>query len=210
MANKSNSVKIAEVFIKDAEKLASASPYGVVLVKPDAPDNTKIYAHWDNLGKVWTIGWGNTYRPDGSKVAQSDVITKKQADSWINNTINEQANGVAKSVDTSKLTDNQFAALISIAYNAGIGNFNKSNIPAAINSGKTPQQVAAVISDSLITSKGVRVQGLVNRRSRESKLYLSGNSGVSVAGGASGKTGLITGIVLVAAAISIMLYKKLN
>jgi GH24 family phage-related lysozyme (muramidase) len=61
MANIDNSRRIAAEFIKKWEKLSSSSPTLNKYISASAPDNTNVYAYYDSAGKVWTIGWGNTY-----------------------------------------------------------------------------------------------------------------------------------------------------
>lgn len=208
MANESNALKIAVEFIKAQEGLASNNPSTLNYVDKNATDNTNVYAYWDRFGKVWTIGWGSTYHPDGKSVKEGEVITKKKADEYISYEARKKMQAVKKLTDVSKLTDNQFAALISIAYNTGEGNLKyKGDIITAINRGDTSQRVAAIISESHITAKGKRVQGLVNRRKKESSLYLSGSNLPSQT---KGKANLIIGILFLAVGVSFFLYKILN
>ncbi len=67
-----------------------------------------------------TIGFGNTFYEDGSPVKMGDTITRERADSLFELIANSFAERVRREVKTI-LTDNQFSALVSIAYNIGIG-----------------------------------------------------------------------------------------
>ena len=209
MANREKALEVAYDFIKSKEGLYSAARGGYVRVRKDAPSSTPIYAYWDKFGKVWTIGWGSIYRRDGSKVQESDVITKAEADKRIEEETNKWEKYLSTKIDTTRLNENQYAALISIAYNAGGGGLMKSRIATAVNKNLPKEEVAKVISDSLVTAKGVFVQGLANRRRAEAQLYLtpvlptsSGNKGKNVA--------LYVGIAIVSVGASLYLYNKLS
>ncbi len=83
--------------------------------------------------KIPTIGYGNTYYPDGKRVTLLDKdITKQQAFDMFK----EIANRFAKRVDalvTSNINQNQFNALVSFAYNVGTGNFSSSTLLKKVN-----------------------------------------------------------------------------
>lgn len=171
MANRQNAIRIAVEFAEKWEKLYSGSPSRKVQVSKDAPDDTIVYAYYDSVADVWTIGWGNTYYADGSRVQQGDSLTKAQCDELVYVIMEGKEREVAKFIDPTYLTDNEYAAILSIAYNAGIGNLRSSRIPNALET-LSKQEVADIIQDSIVTSKGKFVQGLKNRRIDESKLFL--------------------------------------
>lgn len=172
MADINNSIRIAKEFIMKWEKCYSASPNSNVAVNKNADPSSKVYAYLDKIANVWTIGWGNTYNLDGSKVRQGQVITKKEADDLIDGIIRQMEQSIRSSIPYNTLTDNEYASIISIAYNAGKGNLLASRIPNALNSNKSKIEVANIIQDSIVTSRGKFVQGLKNRRIDESKLFL--------------------------------------
>ena len=171
MANIDNAVRIATEFIKKWEKLSSSSPTSSKIISATAPDNTKVYAYYDSAGKVWTIGWGNTYYQNGAKIKSGDSITKKQADDLVIFVVNQKEKAIRSLVPYQKLKDNQYAALISITYNAGEGNFKASSIDNLLNAGASDAEVSAKIQDSIVTASGIYNQGLKNRRIDESKLF---------------------------------------
>lgn len=172
MADINNSIRIAKDFIMKWEKCFSASPNSNVSISKNADPSTKVYAYYDTIGKVWTIGWGNTYNLDGSRVREGQVITKKEADDLIDGIIRQIESSIRSSIPYQNLNDNEYASIISITYNAGKGNLLASRIPDALNSNKSKQEIASIIQDSIVTSKGKFVQGLKNRRIDESKLFL--------------------------------------
>ena len=171
MADVQASINTAVAFAKKWEGLYSGSPTSSKKVSDTAAPNTPIYAYYDKLGGVWTIGWGNTYLKNGSKVKQGDKITKAEADDMITWEMTQKESEVSDFIDSSKLTNNEYAALLSIAYNAGATGLKRTFIDESLNT-KTRQETANIIKDSILTAKGSYVQGLKNRRIDESKLFL--------------------------------------
>lgn len=122
--------------------------------------------------KIPTIGYGNTYYPDGKRVTLLDKeITKQQAFDMFK----ELANRFAKRVDalvTSNLNQNQFNALVSFAYNVGTGNFASSTLLKKVN--RNPNDLT--IKDEFLRwnkAGGKVINGLTNRRNEEADLYFS-------------------------------------
>jgi len=122
--------------------------------------------------KIPTIGYGNTYYSDGKRVTLLDKdITKQQAFEMFK----EIANRFAKRVDElviTELTQNQFNALVSFAYNVGTGNFSSSTLLKKIN--KNPNDLT-LKAEFLRWNKagGKVINGLTNRRNEEADLYFS-------------------------------------
>jgi GH24 family phage-related lysozyme (muramidase) len=171
MADIQASIDTAVAFAKKWEGLYSGSPSSKKKVSDSASLNTPIYAYYDSLGGVWTIGWGNTYYSDGSKVRQGDKITNGEADDMITWEMTQKESEVSKFVDSSNLTNNEYAALLSFAYNAGSYGLKKTAIDESLKN-KSRQETANIIKDSVLTAGGNYSQGLKNRRIDESKLFL--------------------------------------
>jgi len=171
MADIQASIDTAVAFAKKWEGLYSGSPNSSKKVSDSVSLDTPIYAYYDSLGGVWTIGWGNTYYANGSKVKQGDKITKAEADDMITWEMTQKESEVSKFIDSSKLTNNEYAAMLSIAYNAGATGLKRTAIDESLNT-KSRQETANIIKDSILTAKGVYSQGLKNRRIDESKLFL--------------------------------------
>lgn len=171
MADKQASINTAVAFAKKWEGLYSGSPTSSKKVSDTALPNTPIYAYYDSLGRVWTIGWGNTYYQNGSKVKQGDKITKAEADDMITWEMTQKEKEVSSFIDSDSLTNNEYAALLSIAYNAGATGLKRTSIDESLNT-KSRQETANIIKDSILTASGNYSQGLKNRRIDESKLFL--------------------------------------
>jgi lysozyme len=122
--------------------------------------------------KIPTIGYGNTYYPDGKRVTLLDKdITKQQAFDMFK----EVANRFGKRVDelvTSNINQNQFNALVSFAYNVGTGNFSSSTLLKKVN--KNPNDLTLKAEFLRWNKAGGKVlNGLTNRRNEEADLYFS-------------------------------------
>ncbi len=83
--------------------------------------------------RVPTIGYGNTYYADGKRVTMQDKpITREQAYELLKIIADKFARQV-DAVVTATVTQNQFNALVSFAYNIGMGNFRKSTLLRMVN-----------------------------------------------------------------------------
>lgn len=126
-------------------------------------------AYLDTIGNRWTIGYGTT-GICGEPVHEGQTCTREEATGWVRQFIVETARQVYEKVRVP-LTDNQAAALISFAYNCGIGTFERSVVLAELNDG-FPQEAAARLLDYDNAGNGM-VPGLRTRRQREQDLFLT-------------------------------------
>lgn len=118
--------------------------------------------------RIPTIGYGNT-----NSVTHSDVgrktITAAQAETLLRADLVRFEKAVERLV-TVPLADNQFAALVSFAFNLGEGNLAKSTLLKRINA-KAPIAEVERSWMQWVNANGKRLQGLVNRRAAEMALY---------------------------------------
>ena len=138
------------------------SPKGIALIKEFEGLRLKAYLC---PGGVWTIGYGHT-----AGVKPGMVISEAQAEEYLKADLisfERYLNGLGLA-----LNQNQFDALISLIYNIGIGNFQKSTLlcKARINANDN-----SIMDEFLrwVYSKGRVLPGLQRRRLREMKLYFS-------------------------------------
>ena len=133
--------------------------------------NTVLFAYSDS-GGVKTIGWGTTnYNViDSGPVKANDSITKAQADTELAYEINQKANQLLQYGLPDGCTDLQFAALISLAYNAGIGSA-ESMIDYINNSSSQDDVVSYWKTFHLKDRSGNTLSGLINRRKDEIDMY---------------------------------------
>lgn len=120
--------------------------------------------------KIPTIGYGNTYYPNGKRVTMLDrAITKQEAFDMFKIIADEFAIKLSKLI-TSKVNQNQFNALVSFAYNVGIYGFANSTLLKKVNN--NPEDLTIKNEFLKWTKGGGKVlKGLVNRREIESQLY---------------------------------------
>lgn len=122
--------------------------------------------------RIPTIGYGNTYYPDGKRVTLLDKeITKQEAFEMFKEVADRFAKRV-NSLVTKPLTQNQFNALVSFAYNVGTGNFSSSTLLKKVN--VNPNDLS-IKSEFMKWNKagGKVLTGLTNRRNEEATLYFS-------------------------------------
>ena len=134
-------------------------------------EGLRLRAYQDQ-GGVWTICYGSTFNPfTNRKVQPGDTITKDEALRWLNEHIKFFRNNVVKLIKVPQ-SQNQISALTSLAYNIGIGAFQRSTLLKLLNSGAPNAQVA----DQFLRwnrIKGQISKGLTNRRELEKDLYFS-------------------------------------
>jgi GH24 family phage-related lysozyme (muramidase) len=140
------------------------SDNGLALIKKFEGCRLTAYA---DVGGVWTIGWGQT----GPDVVEGLTITQAQADARLRAEVDRFAEGVLSGLKVP-VNQNQFDALVSFAYNVGLGAFRSSTLLKLLND-KT--QVSIVASEFLKWNKvnGKPIEGLSRRREAEKQLFLS-------------------------------------
>jgi len=114
---------------------------------------------------VWTIGYGHT-----KDVKATMVISPQRAERLLKEDITQTERQVEKMTYYISLTQGQFSALVSFAFNVGIGALMGSTLLKKVR--QNPQDPA--IRDEFekwVKSKGVTLQGLVRRRKAEADLY---------------------------------------
>ena len=124
--------------------------------------------------KVPTIGYGNTYYPNGKKVMMQDkAITKPEAFEMFKFIADKFALKVNELIK-SNVNQNQFNALVSLSYNIGVNAFSKSTLLKKVNF--NPDDLT--IKDEFLKwnkAGGKEIKGLTNRREQESKIYYESN-----------------------------------
>lgn len=139
-------------------------------------ESCRLRAYRDETG-IWTIGWGHT----GSEVTPVTEITQQVADFWLGADIDDACACVESHVNVD-LTDNQFAALVSFAFNVGRGNpaagksgfvrlrnGKPSSMLRALNRGD--YKAAALEFPKWNHASGAPSKGLTKRRLAEQELF---------------------------------------
>lgn len=133
---------------------------GVALIKEFEGLQVKPYRC---PGGVWTIGYGHT-----RTVQAGMVISEAEADVLLKEDLRLVERAVSRIVQV-KLSDNQFAALVSFAFNVGVGNFERSTLVRLLNRGWYDQVPAQLMRWN--RAAGEVYGGLARRRAAEVKLW---------------------------------------
>lgn len=112
---------------------------------------------------VWTIGYGHT------RTAQPGmVLTLEEAEWLLDDDLRQVACAVEPLIPVA-LNDNQFAALVSFAFNVGVSNFASSTLLRLLARGWYEQVPAQLIRWNKV--RGEAMGGLTRRRSAEAQLW---------------------------------------
>jgi lysozyme len=122
-------------------------------------EGLRLTAYNDGVG-VQTIGYGHT---QGVKVG--DVISQAQAEAFLREDLSEAEAAVEHQLGEQEVTDNQFAALVSFAFNLGEGNLHQL-LKRGLE--QVPQRI--LLFDH---AGGKQMLGLTRRRKAERELFLS-------------------------------------
>ena len=132
-------------------------------------EGCKLQPYLDVAG-VPTIGIGTTKYPNGHVVTMQDPpCTKAEAYSYLKSHLDGDCVAVSGMVKVN-INDNQFAALVSFAYNVGRSALASSTLLKKLNSGDMPGA-----ADQLLKwdhAGGKVVLGLTRRRQAERALFL--------------------------------------
>lgn len=149
-------------------KITKIGPNGLALIKQFEGFKSKAYLCPAN---VPTIGYGSTRYADGRKVTLKDPdITKEQGEQLLLKTLSTYEEAVdAFCIDT--ITQNQFDALVSFAYNLGPAALKGSTLLKLINA--NPNNVIPIVQNfnKWVNAGGKVLQGLVKRRQAEAELF---------------------------------------
>ena len=166
---------MTQKYIPPPRKFNWPIPYDAVLIVAES-EGLKLEAYLCPAG-VWTIGRGRT-----RGVKRGDKITLEQADQYLLEDLTSFAGRVTPLLKRA-CTPNQFGALVSLAYNIGIGSadpklpggLTRSTALARFNAGDFVGAAEAFKWWNKGTVKGKKtvLPGLVTRRAREAALFLT-------------------------------------
>jgi lysozyme len=144
----------------------SISAHGINLIT--SFEDLKLNAYDDGTG-IWTIGFGTTVYPNKARVKKGERCTLEQAKSFFQYDLRRFEKTVNEAVRVP-ISQNQFDALVSLAYNIGSNAFKNSTLLKYLNS--LAYQDAA--DQFLVWNKGGGkvLKGLIHRRQVERSLFL--------------------------------------
>ena len=150
-------------------KITKTSKKGIDLIKKYEGFRSKPYLC---PAKVPTIGYGATYYPNGQKVKLSDpAIDEKHASILLEAMLVPYEKAV-DSFCRDDINQNQFDALVSFAYNLGTSALKNSTLLKKVNKNPNDKSIALEFN-KWVNAGGKKLEGLVKRRTEESKLYFS-------------------------------------
>lgn len=124
-------------------------------------------------GKPWTIGWGHT----GPEVVKGLSWTQQIADKVFLEDIKKFEVGIITMCNVP-LAQGHFDALVSLAYNIGLGNFKKSTLLKKLNAS---DYTGASLEFSRWNKNNNKVMlGLVRRRVAEECLFNGESSNLAI------------------------------
>jgi lysozyme len=132
-------------------------------------EGLRLDAYQDVAG-VWTIGYGHI-----RAVEPGMTITQDQALGFLREDLGQAEAAVDAATSSVETDDNQFAAMVSLCFNIGSGNFRTSSVLRQHLAGNPAAAADAFLMwDKAHVNGGLQVvQGLLNRRERERELYLA-------------------------------------
>lgn len=136
---------------------------GVALIK--RWESLRLDAYLCPAG-VWTIGYGHT-----GDVQRGQRITEHQADVILAHDLEVFERGVEELTRGVTLNENEFSALVSFAFNVGLGALEKSTLLKLLRARALPFAVAAEFK-KWVHANGKVLPGLEKRRASEAVLFL--------------------------------------
>lgn len=138
-------------------------------------EGLQLKAYKDSAG-IWTVGYGSIHYEDGTPIKRGVVITQDRADKLLEAEIVLKSLKVNAAIKSVKLTQNQFNALVSFAYNVGTGALLSSTLLKKVLANKNDPSIRdsfLVWNKAHVDGKLVPVAGLTNRRKAEADLYFT-------------------------------------
>ena len=130
-------------------------------------EQCRLQAYLPTPNDVPTIGWGTT----GPDIHMGLVWTQQQADDRFAADVSRFAASVSALLGICPTTQNQFDAMVSLAYNIGAQHFATSTV---LREHKLSLYSAAAAAFLLWNKQaGIVLKGLVRRRQAEAALYLT-------------------------------------
>lgn len=121
---------------------------------------------YQDIGGVWTIGYGET----GQHIGPGLKITAVEAENWLLRRVERLGERILSLV-TEDITQNQLDALVSLVYNIGEGAFAHSTLLKRMNQGLPAEAAQEIMKWDHV--KGKQIDGLTRRRLAEYRLFVS-------------------------------------
>lgn len=145
---------------------------GLALIQEFEGWSSRPYPDPATNGIPYTIGFGNTFYEDGTKVNLTDApITKERGLELLKITLKMFEKQV-DSLTRDDINQNQFDALCSFCYNVGAANLKISTLLKKVNINPNDESIALEFV-KWNKANGKVLNGLTKRRQKEAILYFS-------------------------------------
>jgi lysozyme len=149
------------------------SPEGIALIHSFESLKLDAYKDPGPSGLPITIGWGSTRDETGGPIKLGDRWSKERADARFAADLDKFERGVIETLNGSHVSQSQFDALVSFAYNLGLGNLGGSTL---LKKHRAGDYVGAANEFQKWNRAGGKVlNGLTRRRAAEAALYRIGS-----------------------------------
>lgn len=164
-------LEILKTLLTEAEKIIKEFEGFRPFVYDDMGDTNKELKPGDKvIGKI-TYGIGFRYTKTGKPVEIGMRITEEEADEYLHKLVQNYVKGIQNSINVP-LTQNQFNAIVSFTYNlhnSDSKNISNNSLIKLLNSGDYIS--VSEKFNEYIYSNYKKIQGLINRRKKESDLF---------------------------------------
>ena len=135
------------------------------LVRSFEGEELRVYPDPATGAAPYTAGVGHT----GPDVKRGMVVTKAMSDDWLRSDLARFGSGVTALIGSHKTTQGQFDALVSFAFNLGLGNLATSTLIKKHNAG---DYAGAALEFAKWNKANKKVMaGLTRRRAAEAAMY---------------------------------------
>ena len=134
-------------------------------------EGVRYQPYQDPIG-LWTVGVGHLIG-DGKSLPQewNKTFTSEEVDDILKDDLARFERGVNTLIPITRLTQNQFDALVSFSFNVGLGNLQASTLRQKLNRGD--YEGAANEFPKWRKAGGKVLNGLVRRRADEKAMFMS-------------------------------------
>ena len=155
-----------------------------------SPEAIKVICHHEGIrfkpyrcpAQLWTIGVGHVLYPDQAKIPMDQrgayplrpednrTFSKNEVDGILRSDLQRFERGVEQLISV-KLTQGQFDACVSFAFNVGLGTLQRSTFRQKVLRGEKDAAIASLLQYCKAGGKVLR--GLENRRKDEAALFMA-------------------------------------
>ena len=155
-----------------------------------SPEAIKVICHHEGIrykpyrcpALLWTIGVGHVLYPDQAKIPMDQrgayplrpednrTFSKDEVDGILRSDLQRFERGVGQLIPVA-LTQGQFDACVSFAFNVGLGTLQRSTFRQKVIRGEKDAAIASLLQ--YCKAGGKVLKGLENRRKDEAALFIS-------------------------------------